>query len=419
MRKTTNKVISLMMVWVMALSICSIQVFANNDTITAQVQVVINNEVAIDKSVTVAKTPQKPYIPEDITDSLAGAASVYDAILAAVGSDNISATWGQYGIFINTVTVNDTQYKEVADTPIVNDEYSKYSGKGWTYTLDGKSPGAMSGEALTEGSKIVFTYAPYNFENGVYRVSLKTNTPDGVKTHDITVPLKPTKDYLTEADPLDGAASPYDALLLAVGADNVVMKNAFITAITVDTVEYKGKDNEMKSLFDMAYIVSSGFAWTYTVNGVFADEYSTQRKIEYGDVIEFTYGPWTYCMDGTDYSEIKTPYVSSGIKLTDLTGKPATGLESGVMANFEVARLTNKQSDMYSEYIILAGYDENDLLVSFGYMGANIDWLKPTKFGSMINVPQGKKLAKVKAMVWDGLDTMQPLAEGKIYTEGE
>lgn len=420
MNNTRNKAVSVILAMVMALSLMQAAVFAEEDTLSATVEIVANGQTVVTSPVTVSKAPEKPYIPSGSDDPLSGAASVYDAIVAAVGADKITASWSEYGIYMTAVQIGETVYAAVSDEPVIKDNggYTKYSGSGWTYTVDGKTGSSMSGETLSDKAKIVLTYAPYSYEDGTYKATVKFHTPDGDTQKEVSVPVKPQKDYVTEesSDTLDGMASVYDALLEAAGKENIKASNTFITAITVGETEYASKSNDPKFFCDLEFMLSSGFDWTYTVNGEYAPEYAPNMKLEYGDVIEFSYGAWNYCMNTGDYSSVSTSYAASKITLTDLQGNKLDGLaHESVMANVKLVKLTADTAEDYDGYLILAGYDENGKIISFQYLAAQMEPEKEYSLGALINVPEDRTLSTVKAFFWDGLDTMVPLSQNREY----
>ena len=65
---------------------------------------------------------------------------------------------------------------------------------------------------------------------------------------------------------------------------------------------------------------------------------------------------------------------------------------------------------------IVAAYDENGALVSLNYIKADLP--TGTSFSCGVNIPKtDEPIETIKAFVWNGLDTMAPLAKSVEYTK--
>ena len=63
-------------------------------------------------------------------------------------------------------------------------------------------------------------------------------------------------------------------------------------------------------------------------------------------------------------------------------------------------------------YIVVAAYDEDGTLLGMNYSYADVPDGTSFTFGLTVDQPDGKKASSVKAFVWDGLSSMEPLAFG-------
>lgn len=406
MKNQTNQ-ITLKVVVVTAITILMFAVSAITVGAKASINAVVNiksdGKIITTKEVAVDAEPEKSYIPEGIIDPLEGKASVYDAVLNAVGSENITATYGQYGMYITAIKVEDISYDET-NNPYVekdNGEYTKSSGRAWTFTINlNEIWASMDAKALTEGDTIDVDIKDWVYETGASKVSVIFKTDDGDAEYtDIKIPV-----------PELGFISALNAVNSAIGEDNVVMTGDYIKSMTVEEKTY-ADNSETDYVLDFNYMISSGDAWTYTVNGVYASEYAPNLKIEYGDIIEFKYSPWIYVMElrGNSFAEVTTPYVLGTLSITDEKGKEFDELpESGsFLANINIMKLAN--NDM-KDYILIVSYDEHGKLMSMNYMSCKLTYREECEFGTLINIPEGKIIGNVKAFVWDGLSTMVPLS---------
>lgn len=417
--KTTRKKVTISWIAVFAVMLSLLpQVGFANDTgdaaaLHAAVSFVAQGETIATQSVTVPAEPEKDYIPQGTNDPLEGKASVYDAVLAALAQDNtgsINASWTQQyaSMYISDIMIGGTEYSEAiyeAEQEGVYGEpdfYSKYSGAGWTYTIDGKSGGGASGEALTDNAEIVFTYAPYCYESGVYKVNMKFITSNGETIKEnVLVPVYPEKDYIkTDKNPsgipdkLEGKASVYDALRTAIGQENVNMRGTFITGITVDGTPYNSASDDAKLLCDFAFYYSSGKDWTYSVNDVFVSEYAPDQKLAYGDVIVFTYSPWHYITDMYTSGGYAMPYGIGSVM--DQDGGGVTDDFTDVTDVYVTAVKFEEQAP--AAKVILAAYDAEGVLLRTKITSLDELGVLDEKESDILTLPA--RTQKIKAFVW-------------------
>lgn len=87
--------------------------------------------------------------------------------------------------------------------------------------------------------------------------------------------------------------------------------------------------------------------------------------------------------------------------------------------NFMVEVTVNKkEAGDTKDYIFAAVYDTNGMLISLDYVRANFAPNYDYSFG--FNIPaQSSKIGSIKAFIWDGFDSMNPLACSKTLTFSE
>jgi hypothetical protein len=114
---------------------------------------------------------------------------------------------------------------------------------------------------------------------------------------------------------------------------------------------------------------------------------------------------------GIAYDIIKTGYTIASLTLTDTSGNTLGAIpeNGGFMAEMSVT--VNSVSDT-ADYFIIASYSEDGEMLSLGYVRCLPSDTQELSFG--VYVPQqDKKIAHVRAFVWDGFGTMKALAPSK------
>ena len=110
-----------------------------------------------------------------------------------------------------------------------------------------------------------------------------------------------------------------------------------------------------------------------------------------------------------------TDYTITNIRLTDLKGNSIEYTEGSCMVNVTVT----KNNDVADGYVVISSYTEDETLIGFNYLFTSLDAGKSATLGALVSPPADTKIGKVKAMVWDSLDGMTPLAASKILVPGE
>lgn len=453
MKKTTKTTVSWIAVLTLLLSLLPQTIFAEGEAAASELTATVtfidekhDDQTLMSKTVTVLAEPEKPYIPEGAADPLDGKASVYDALLTALGAENITAEWGSYGMFVTALTIDGQTIANAENTDAVSpfpaykefsldgkDYYYSYSrGYSWMYGIEGLDSGTllgMSSQPLTDNANITFNYQFYQSEYGTYKINvIFAVEQDGKWTEtskDIPVPVYVYKDYLQDVpdDMKYDKASAYDALLVAAGKENVSVEGLTpeqptlqsISSITLNGKQYsKTSAGAPDGICDSLYTGSTGMKWNVHLNPVeFGGENTEEifelvhdddicdRYLKYGDQYLFTYEPWSDMKD-EDNNPYELPY---GIgKMKDQNGNVAGDDFSGVTDVFVTAA---KFTPYEAADVILAAYDENGVC-----LGTNITNLSPEQAvmqeinTNLFPLPQGTK--QVKAFAWSR--SLRPLS---------
>lgn len=105
--------------------------------------------------------------------------------------------------------------------------------------------------------------------------------------------------------------------------------------------------------------------------------------------------------------EEENPYTVNNVKLTDVSGNELVEIPTESFY-FEI-NITKNDNSKNADSLIIALYDENGALIDLKYMYSTYYQNQSLTFGTMINKTD-KKIAKVKAFVWDSLFGMKPLS---------
>lgn len=110
-----------------------------------------------------------------------------------------------------------------------------------------------------------------------------------------------------------------------------------------------------------------------------------------------------------------TDYTITDIKLTDLLGNSMEYTEGSCMVNVSVT----KNNEVADGYVVISSYTEDETLIGFNYLYASLDVGESATLGALVSPPADTKIGKVKAMVWNSLAGMTPLAASKTLVPGE
>ena len=108
------------------------------------------------------------------------------------------------------------------------------------------------------------------------------------------------------------------------------------------------------------------------------------------------------------------PYTVGNIYFTDLAGKEIDEVNGSCMVNLTVTKNSYRSQ---IDSIILSAYSSDGELIGFYMMRGSMSVATDTEFGALVRVPEGKKMGKVKAYVWDSLEGMKALsntAKGRL-----
>lgn len=108
-------------------------------------------------------------------------------------------------------------------------------------------------------------------------------------------------------------------------------------------------------------------------------------------------------------------YTITDIRLTDLKGNAIEYDGGSCMVNVTVTKNTN----VADGYVVISTYTEDETLIGFNYLFTSLEEGKSATLGALVSPPADTKIGKVKAMVWDSLDGMTPLAASKTLVPGE
>lgn len=100
-------------------------------------------------------------------------------------------------------------------------------------------------------------------------------------------------------------------------------------------------------------------------------------------------------------------YSIDKIRLTDLSGREVTDYKGG-SCMVEVSYTRN----VYDEigYVIITGYSDTGTLISFNYVKTTE---KDGVFATLVKPSEGENIGRIKAYVWESVNTMESLAEAR------
>ncbi len=139
------------------------------------------------------------------------------------------------------------------------------------------------------------------------------------------------------------------------------------------------------------------------------------------DVTDDTFTINTYRTDNmekidTEFTIVKTDEPKMSYTVNNITYKNGSGetLDSIPESGSFIAEVSaTKTGDVQGNaYIVVAAYDEDGTLLGMNYSYADVPDGTSFTFGLTVDQPDGKKASSVKAFVWDGLSSMEPLAFG-------
>lgn len=230
-------------------------------------------------------------------------------------------------------------------------------------------------------------------------------------TQAVTVPVMPQKDYISDAtggDVLEGKASAYDALLTAIGRENVdASTSGWINAITIDGTKYVNTNGEYICDFSIYY--SAGY-WMIQSNGEYIDTVALAHKLENGDTVTFVYEPTISDMH-PPYESICTPYGIGGIMNQD-GGSVISGGLDGVTDVYVTA--TKFDANAPAADVILAAYDKSGALLETRITPIGDVAVLEEKEADLLTLPAGTQT--VKAFVWN--QTQAPFGNMRSYEAG-
>jgi len=141
---------------------------------------------------------------------------------------------------------------------------------------------------------------------------------------------------------------------------------------------------------------------TYSKNWDFDTVWGIDKNIKNG----YPYLLWEY-----PNVEDENPYTVNSLKLTDLSGNELEEIPNESFY-FEI-NVTKNDHSKNADSLIIALYDENGAFIDLKYMSGTYYQNQSMTFGTMINKTD-KKIAKVKAFVWDSLFGMKPLSNEMV-----
>ncbi len=117
---------------------------------------------------------------------------------------------------------------------------------------------------------------------------------------------------------------------------------------------------------------------------------------------------------GTDEGDpkppvIEYPYTINGLSLVSVSGEALTAppSDSAFMVNVELEKTKSRSAQ---DYLFVAVYDTRGALLSLNYVRANFTYNSGLEFGFYVPA-QTRKIGSIKAFVWTGFNTEQPLCE--------
>ncbi len=117
----------------------------------------------------------------------------------------------------------------------------------------------------------------------------------------------------------------------------------------------------------------------------------------------------TVTVTATEPDDGEYAYVINGLSLVSETGEALDSAPVG--SSFIVnAAFTEVQSRAAADYVFIAVYDENDVLMSLDYISA--DFTPNTEYNVGFHIAaQSAAVGRIKAFIWNAFDSITPLAE--------
>ena len=169
---------------------------------------------------------------------------------------------------------------------------------------------------------------------------------------------------------------------------------------TITTSYY---DKTISEMTDTSYgtpksIAAMKMKQTYENDWDFETIWSINKNINDG----YPYLLWEY-----DSVEQEKPYIVNSAKITDLSGNELAEIPNESFY-FEID-VTKNNASKESDCLIIAVYDDDNILIDLKYMKGLYNQNQTMIFGTMINSIDNK-IGNIKGFVWNSISGMIPLS---------